>query len=130
MLTAALSFSVIGGAHGSESIGVSHQVVGSANNGLFQSISLALTVSNQSLQDLHSVKLSPYGTEFSAQTKEETMNIGYLPSMGESVIYLTANTPMAEEYFQSPMPVFFILRGKNSNGENVELPLYSQGGMQ
>jgi hypothetical protein len=130
MLAGVLTALATTGAQGSENISLSHQVVGSENNGLFQSISLALTVSNQGLDDLHSVKLSPRGSEFSAQTKSNAMNIGYLPSMGESIIHLTANTPIAEEYFRSSMPVFFVLRGKTNMGNDIELPLYSQGGEQ
>ena len=103
-----------------------HQVVDSQQNGAYQTVSFRLTIDNLSSQDLHRVRLLPSGSEFSSLTQDNLINIGNLPAMGQAVIEWTANTPVAVEYFQSGMPVFFI-KAKQEHGELIELPVYSHG---
>lgn len=106
---------------------VSHRVIGYQQNGVYQSIDLQLVVNNNSEVDLHRVKLSPSSREFSSNEQNSQLNIGNLPSMGQAIVNWTINTPVAVEYFQSGMPVFFIIKAKQGNGENVEIPIYSHG---
>jgi len=127
-LMIALCLATFSAANAHDHIDMSHHVVASIDNGMYQSISLTLTIRNNGIDDLHNVKISPSGNEFAMSERDSVFNIGYLPSMGQSVIQITADTPMAESYFHSMMPVFFLLSAKMPGGEIVELPLYSQGG--
>ena len=127
-LTTALALLICSASYAaSDNIDMSHHVDANVNNGLYQSISLTLTINNSGLDDLHSVKIYPSGDEFAASERENIINVGYLPAMGQSVIHITANTAMAEAYFRSAMPVFFMLNAKTPGGTDIELPLHSLG---
>lgn len=104
-----------------------HKIIDIQQSGDYQTLSLQLTIDNLSTMDLHRVKLSPTGGEFSAEALKNLVNIGNLPSMGQSVIQWTVKTPLAAEYFSSGMPVFFVMKAKKQNGEDIEVPVYSHG---
>lgn len=112
----------------SDHLQISHKVMAHENNGAYQTISLELTVNNFSNQNLHRVKLLPTSSEFSSNDQDQLINIGSLPSMGQAHVDLTVNTPVAVDYFESGMPIFFIIKAKVNEGENIEFPIYSLGG--
>ncbi|MDH5299894.1 MAG: hypothetical protein OEW58_00830 [Gammaproteobacteria bacterium] len=129
-LTATFALLAFSSAGAVEQVSVSHRVVATGNHGVYSSITLALTVSNVGSSDLHNVKIYPGGDEFALDERNQAVNVGYLPAMGQTVLYLTADTPLAKEYFSSQLPVLFLLNGKLPGDKNIELPLHSQGGNQ
>ena len=104
-----------------------HKVIAAEKSGSYQTVSFMLTIDNFSEKDLHRVKLSPSSSEFSNFNHKKLINIGHLPSMGQVVIEWSVNTPIDVSYFQSGMPIFYIIQAKQNNGENIELPVYSSG---
>lgn len=112
-----------------EQLQLSHELISSQQNGTYQTVSLSLRINNPGSQDLHRVKLSPSGSEFASVDQDKPINIGYLPAMGQAVVEWRVNTPLAVEYFHSGMPLFFIIKAKQNNGEDIEFPVYSHGGM-
>lgn len=125
LLTTLLCFSSQAFADGQ--LKLSHAVTHAEQIGDYQTISLTLTVDNLTSTDLHRVKLSPTSTEISSNEQDRLVNIGYLPSMGQAIIEWTVKTPVSIEYFQSGMPVFFIIKAKQESGDEIEIPIYSSG---
>lgn len=105
-----------------------HKVLSSQQNGAYHTVSFMLTVDNFSNKNLNRVKLLPTSKEFSSFSQDKLINIGHLPSMGQAVIEWTVNTAVDVDYFQSGMPVFFVIKAKHDNGENIEIPVYSRRG--
>jgi len=110
-------------------IKLSHSVIDAYQSGDYQTISFLLTIDNASLKDFHRVKLMPSGNEFSSPLRSKLVNVGNLPAMGQAVIHWTVDTSLSVEYFNSGMPVFFVIKAKQQNGQNIEMPVYSHGGV-
>lgn len=106
---------------------LTHKVIASQHDGSNQMVSFRLTIENMSHKDLNRVKLSTSSNELSNIDDEKMITIGYLPSMGQAVFEWTLNTPVDVSYFQSGMPLYFIIEAKHNNGENFEIPVYSSG---
>ena len=108
---------------------VKHWVISSENSGSYQSIHIKLEINNLGDKDLHNVKLSPSDSIFSVSQQDSQINVGNLPAMGQSIVDWSFDTPAAEGYFSSGMPLFFILKAKQDNGDKIEFPVYSNGGV-
>jgi len=106
---------------------ISHKVIASETNGSYSTVSFILTIDNFSAEDLNRVKLSPSSNEFSSFNQNKLINIGYLPAMGQAIVEWKVNTPVDVSYFQSSMPIFYVIKAKHNNGENIEIPVYSSG---
>jgi len=104
-----------------------HEVIDAEKNGSYQTVSFMLTINNFSDKNLYRVKLSLSSSEFSSFNHKKIINVGHLPSMGQVVIDWSVRTPIDVSYFQSDMPIFYIIHAKQNNGENIEIPVYSSG---
>ena len=111
-------------------IELKHAVTNSYSNGTYQSVSITLHLNNLSNQDYHRVKLSPSGSIFSGSEQDNLVSVGYLPAMGQNTVEWTFNTPIAIEYFNSGMPIYFLIKAKYHGNEEIEIPVYSHGGAE
>ena len=114
-------------ANASSDIEIKHAVIAYEPIGNMNQISLSLVIDNIGDIDFHNVKISPSGNDY-ALDEDTIITIGNLPVMGQSVIQLTAKTPRSASYFQSGFPVFFHITAKNDNGQQIEIPVYSNKG--
>lgn len=106
---------------------VTHSIIASQQDGFNHMVSFQITINNLGEDELNRVKLSTANNEFSNLDEEKLINIGHLPSMGQAIIEWTINTPVDVSYFESGMPLFFVIEAKHNNGQIFEIPVYSSG---
>ena len=130
LVVAATSFTLLAAnsLFASESIELSHTVSSQSYADPFNEITLSIHIKNNGNNDLSHVRLVPSGKEFCVDETIKPLHVGYLPAQSENIIQWTAKTPLAIEYFNSGMPVFFHLKTSKYSGENIEIPLISLGG--
>lgn len=114
-----------GNATAAKEVDIHHSLVNYNNAGNYGAVSLSLTVTNTGTANLSSVTLKPSGNEFAMSDMEQSIDVGELPAGTQTVVYWNAQSPLAEEYFQSGMPIFFHLEAKQ-DGQLLTVPIYTQ----
>jgi len=126
LLSSVFFISIFTPTHANEKIRIHHQLISHSQSESANSVTLTLFIENRGDNDITNVKLFSTGNEFSVNTKNKSINIGHLPSQGESVIQWTTTTPVEISYFKKEMPIFFQLHAKQNNNELLSLSLYSR----
>ena len=103
-----------------------YHIVNSNQEGL---INLTFTINNASAINYTDVSLVTDVNHY-LTISGEVLSIGNLLANNNASTELVTTTDYDVEHFQSGLPLLFRLKGINSLGELVEIPVYSFGGEQ
>ena len=121
LLLGVASLSLTMSAIAADNIEIKHAITASQTN----SVSFSFIIDNPTAESLVDATLIPMSNELELDETNSLITIGNLPSMGQAVVEWTFTTSVDASYFQSGMPLFFIIEAKNINGDYIEMPVYS-----